>query len=95
MFDELGLNVRRQPDNAANPRPDNRSGWLSGETPDVVGELLHAGASRRGQVVERGALAIRLWNPATQLRHRAKRKPPPPRPDGAPNAAPTRAAAAG
>ena len=36
MFEELGLNVARQPDNGANPRPDNRSGWLEGETPDVV-----------------------------------------------------------
>ena len=26
MFEELGLNVARQPDNGANPRPDNRSG---------------------------------------------------------------------
>ncbi len=43
MFSELGLNVARQPDNGANPRPDNRSGWLQGETPDVVDELL-AGA---------------------------------------------------
>ncbi len=34
MFEELGLNVARQPDNGANPRPDNRSGWLEGETPD-------------------------------------------------------------
>src|ERR1700742_4980739 len=33
MFEDLGLNVARQPDNGANPRPDNRSGWLSGETP--------------------------------------------------------------
>ena len=33
MFEELGLNVARQPDNGANPRPDNRSGWLEGETP--------------------------------------------------------------
>ena len=33
MFENLGLNVARQPDNAANPRPDNRSGWLEGETP--------------------------------------------------------------
>ena len=40
MFEELGLNVARQPDNAANPRPDNRSGWMEGETPDVVEELL-------------------------------------------------------
>src|SRR5438874_12455937 len=33
MFSELGLNVARQPDNGANPRPDNRSGWLEGEAP--------------------------------------------------------------
>ncbi len=33
MFEELGLNVARQPDNGANPRPDNRTGWLEGETP--------------------------------------------------------------
>ena len=32
MFEELGLNVARQPDNGANPRPDNRAGWLEGET---------------------------------------------------------------
>ena len=38
MFEELGLNVARQPDNAANPRPDNRTGWLEGETPDVVAQ---------------------------------------------------------
>src|SRR5437763_3744671 len=42
MFEGLGLNVARQPDNAANPRPDNRSGWMQGETPDVVEELLDA-----------------------------------------------------
>src|ERR1017187_6231529 len=34
MFEELGLNVARQPDNASNPRPDNRTGWLTGGTPD-------------------------------------------------------------
>src|SRR3954452_17128376 len=28
MFAEVGLNVARQPDNGANPRPDNRSGHL-------------------------------------------------------------------
>src|SRR5580658_2276366 len=37
MFEELGLNVARQPDNGANPRPDNRSEWLDGETPNVLG----------------------------------------------------------
>src|SRR5438309_2425942 len=36
MFEELGLNTARFDDNGANPRPDNRSGWLAGETPDVL-----------------------------------------------------------
>src|ERR1041384_3660129 len=31
MFEELGLNVARQPDNGANPRTAHRSGWLEGE----------------------------------------------------------------
>src|SRR5436853_7208041 len=35
MFEELGLNVARQLDNAANPRPDNRAGWLDGEPPQT------------------------------------------------------------
>src|SRR3977135_4543343 len=42
MFEQHGLNVARQPDNAANPRPDNRSGWLPGETPDVVDHFMSA-----------------------------------------------------
>jgi biotin synthase len=79
MFEEHGLNVARQPDNAVNPRPDNRSGWLAGETPDVVEELLE-GVSPAEQV----DLQVRLWDPSTQLRYRAKRAVPP-RPDGAPN----------
>jgi biotin synthase len=79
MFEEHGLNVARQPDNAANPRPDNRSGWLAGETPDVVEELLE-GVSPAEQV----DLQVRLWDPSTQLRYRAKRSVPP-RPDGAEN----------
>ena len=41
MFEELGLNVARQPDNGSNPRPDNRSGWLDGESPSTpVDELI-------------------------------------------------------
>jgi len=63
MFEDLGLNVARQPDNGARPRPDNRLGWLDGETPDVVEELL-------GDVP---SLEVRLWDPSTQLRY-AKRK---------------------
>jgi biotin synthase len=112
MFEAHGLNVARQPDNAANPRPDNRSGWLSGETPDVVGaaldEIAVAGqrpAARLGSAAqarprpaeERNhggedelppGLNVRLWDPSTQLRFRAKRKVPR-RPDGAQNRAPT------
>jgi biotin synthase len=89
MFEELGLNVARQPDNAANPRPDNRSGWLAGETPDVVEQLLGGdGAPTPSAGAGPGAseekLTIRLWDPSTQLRFRAKRLVPP-RPDGAPN----------
>jgi biotin synthase len=82
MFEELGLNVARQPDNAANPRPDNRSGWLAGETPDVIEEL------RVGlEPAEEIDLQVRLWDPSTQLRYRAKRAAPP-RPDGAANRVP-------
>src|SRR5665213_1288351 len=78
MFEDLGLNVHRQDDNGANPRPDNRSGWLEGETPDVVGDAL---AAESGPGAE---LEVRLWDPSTQLRFTAKRSVPP-RPDGAAN----------
>ncbi len=110
MFEELGLNVARQPDNAANPRPDNRAGWLEGETPDVVamardgatpvrgdGEQAGGGvmqmrdgreqAHERDAARDEGGLDVRLWDPSTQLRYRAKRTTPP-RPDGAPNRVP-------
>src|SRR5437588_5437090 len=77
MFEQHGLNVARQPDNAANPRPDNRSGWLEGETPDVVEEHLTSAPPP-----ERVDLEVRLWDPSTQLRYRAKSSVPP-RPDAA------------
>jgi biotin synthase len=86
MFEELGLNVARQDDNGANPRPDNRSGWLEGETPDVIGD--HIATAPSGDGTE--ALEIRMWDPATQLRFESKRKVPP-RPDGAPNVGQERA----
>jgi biotin synthase len=98
MFEAHGLNVARQPDNAANPRPDNRSGWLSGESPDVLGEFLEDSAQSAGTRAATsegdpeadfggGAdLKIRLWDPSTQLRYRAKRSVPQ-RPDRAPNRA--------
>ncbi len=79
MFEELGLNIARQPDNGSAPRPDNRSGWLEGdtpETPDVVSAALEEEPT--------GALEIRLWDPASQLRLERKRSVPP-RPDGASN----------
>ena len=73
MFEGLGLNVARQEDNGANPRPDNRSGWLEGETPRTpIDELVDSQAEAN------------FWDPATQLRHHKKRSVPP-RPDGAPN----------
>jgi biotin synthase len=66
MFEDLGLNVARQGDNGANPRPDNRSGWLAGEPPSnpVDGDLVDSRAEAD------------FWDPSTQLRFRRKRKPP-------------------
>jgi biotin synthase len=76
MFEELGLNVARQPDNGANPRPDNRSGWLSGESPHTPVDALIDSRSE-----------ARFWDPSTQLRHR-KKSSVPARPDGAANTYP-------
>jgi biotin synthase len=76
MFEELGLNISRQPDNGPRPRPDNRSGWLEGETPDLVTAALD-----EQPTVE---LDVRLWDPATQLRLERKGNVPR-RPDGAAN----------
>ena len=69
MFEEFGLNVARQADNGANPRPDNRAGWLAGETPDLVTETLDAPPQAAPP-----ALEVRLWDPSSQLRFRAKRE---------------------
>jgi biotin synthase len=74
MFENLGLNVARQPDNGANPRPDNRSGCLEGETP-----ARDAASGDVATAVE--GLDVRLWDPSTQLRLARKRGPIPPRPD--------------
>jgi biotin synthase len=66
MFEELGLNVDRQPDNGVNPRPDNRSGWLEGETPQTpVDELIDSQADAN------------FWDPSTQLRVVKKNSPAP------------------
>jgi biotin synthase len=70
MFEELGLNVARQPDNGAHPRPDNRSGWLDGETPATpIDELI----DRRDEAD--------FWDPSTQLRVVKKARKPPPYPE--------------
>jgi biotin synthase len=74
MFEELGLNTARQPDNGANPRPDNRSGWLEGDSPSET---------PIDRLVNRQDEAP-FWDPSRQLRHRPKSSVPP-RPDGAPN----------
>ena len=85
MFEDQGLNIARQPDNGANPRPDNRTGWLDGETPDVVAEHL-----ARGRTAP--ALQVTLWNPSAQLRYRKKSAVPPQTRSGELNAWPARAA---
>ena len=91
MFENLGLNVARQPDNGANPRPDNRSGWLAGEAPDPEAPegvtplddfMLEAEAPGSSDTLD-----IKLWDPSRQLRYKAKRMVPPRR-DGAANAWP-------
>jgi biotin synthase len=79
MFTDLGLNINRQADNGANPRPDNRSGWLEGETSDVVEDYLDTLTQ-----AEDAGIKVTTWDPAGQLRY-AKKDKVPPRPDGAPN----------
>ncbi len=81
-FEELGLNVARQPDNGANPRPDNRSGWLEGEAPRTpVDELIDNQAEAN------------FWDPSTQLRVVKKKGAIPDYPEAEPERAkPSRAA---
>jgi biotin synthase len=69
MFEQFGLNTARQPDNGSEPRPDNRSGWLEGETPRTpVDDLVDSQAEAN------------FWNPERQLR-RIKKPDVPPRPE--------------
>ncbi|MGI8728209.1 MAG: biotin synthase BioB [Solirubrobacterales bacterium] len=57
MFEEHGLNVARQNDNGSNPRPDNRDGWLEGQSPRTpVDDLIDSQADAN------------FWDPSTQLR---------------------------
>ena len=69
-FEDLGLNVARQPDNGANPRPDNRSGWLDGETPATpIDDLIDSQADAN------------FWDPSSQLRVIRKKGTPPAYPE--------------
>jgi biotin synthase len=89
MFEELGLNVARQADNGANPRPDNRSGCLDGETPAHAAAPAAAGSATATATAERPSpVQVRLWDPSSQLRFARKRHVPE-RPDGAPNTTPS------
>src|SRR5436305_5895650 len=73
MFSELGLNVARQEDNGANPRPDNRDGRPDGETPSTpMAELLVDSQEDAN-----------FWDPSTQLRVIKKKSKPPPYPSAA------------
>jgi biotin synthase len=85
MFEQLGLNVARQADNGTNPRPDNRSGWLDGETPERSGAAAPAAATATAE--RPSPVQVRMWDPSTQLRFARKRHVPE-RPDGAPNTTP-------
>jgi biotin synthase len=77
MFEELGLNVARQEDNGSNPRPDNRAGWLDGETPGTpMEELIDSQAEAN------------FWDPAQHLRVVKKKAKPPPYPSEQPAAGP-------
>jgi biotin synthase len=73
MFSDLGLNVARQPDNGANPRPDNRDGWLDGETPSTPMDELLVDSQEDAN----------FWDPSTQLRVIKKTRKPPPYPRAA------------
>jgi biotin synthase len=81
MFEELGLNVARQPDNGSNPRPDNRSGWLDGESPSTpINDLIDHQEEAN------------FWDPSTQLRVVKKGKRVPSYPEStAASSAPARA----
>jgi biotin synthase len=69
MFEELGLNVARQADNGANPRPDNRSGWLDGDAPHTPMEELIDSQDEAN-----------FWDPEKHLRVVKKKTTPPPYP---------------
>ena len=90
MFEELGLNVARQPDNGANPRPGQPlAAGSTGETPDVVEEYLDTRADAE-RPASRSACGTRRRSCASSARRAV-----PPRPDGAPNRWPSRPADTG
>src|SRR5438034_6786405 len=66
MFEELGLNTGRWDDNGANPRPDNRSGWLDGAAPPET--PIDALVNKQSEA--------NFWDPSKQLRLRKKSSVP-------------------
>ena len=78
MFTDLGLNVARQRDNGANPRPRQPLGLVRGDPPER-------------ELPTPMELHISMWDPASQLRFKRKTSVPA-RPDGSPNAWPREAA---
>jgi len=73
MFENLGLNVARHADNAANPRPDNRSGWLEGETPETEADADAEDGQAGAEIADDLAtIEVRLWDPSKQLRFKRK-----------------------
>ena len=87
MFEELGLNVARQPDNGANPRPDNRSGWLEGETPDIPTPRSTSSSTSQAEA--------NFWDPSTQLKVIKKKGKVPAYPKPSPRAGATTCSTSG
>ncbi len=79
LFAELGLNVARQPDNGANPRPDNRAGWLDGETRPWS---TRSSTRRRRPGRSRSACGTPPRSCASPRRRRSRRGPTAPRTAG-------------
>ena len=77
MFEELGLNVARQPDNAREPAPGQPRGWMDGETPDVIEALAGRRAAEPGRAGDQALGSL----DAASLQGQAQSTP---RPDGHP-----------
>ena len=75
MFERAGPQHRPPARQRRQPTAGQPRGWLEGETPDVVEAALDEGQPAEATPERR--TAVRLWDPSTQLRYRAKRSVPP------------------